>query len=86
MMSGHRLAQVNTAGSWSMNNPSPGKDTGIHPRDLGAEPRDEHQSCCCPRTPCSEEFDPRKQGEEFFHSSIIHRCQLIFPLVTQEQN
>lgn len=37
----------------------PGR-TGIHPRDWGAEPRDEHQSCCCPRTHLQRGVCPRK--------------------------
>lgn len=66
MMSGHHLEQLNTVWSWNMNNPSPGKDTGIHPRDLGAEPRDGHQSCCCPRIPCNEEFAQANREKSFF--------------------
>lgn len=54
----------------------------------GAEPRDEHPSCCCccPRTLLQRGVCPKNRAKSFVILQSFIMSQLIFPLVTPEQN
>lgn len=84
-MSGNCLAQLTQCdhGTWTI--PVLGR-TGIPPRDLAAEPRDEHQSCCCPRTPCNKEIPQANREKSFFIPPLFRDVPAYLSLSYSKQN